>query len=94
MLKNISIISIDNMFYGAHIRNTLAASKTTTRDEALIEIYNVIRPGERPTPEAAAALFAHQGFDSAYYDLSAVGRFKMNKRLKIDSGKNQKMKDC
>lgn len=86
-VKNISIISIDNMFYGAHIRNTLAASKTTTRDEALIEIYNVIRPGERPTPEAAAALFAHQGFDSAYYDLSAVGRFKMNKRLKIDSGK-------
>ena len=86
-IKNISLISIDNMFYGAHMRNTLAADKTASRDEALIEIYNVIRPGERPTLEAAAALFAHQGFDSAYYDLSAVGRFKMNKRLRIESGK-------
>ncbi|MCL2749104.1 MAG: DNA-directed RNA polymerase subunit beta [Alphaproteobacteria bacterium] len=86
-VKNISIISIDNMFYGAHMRNTLVADKTATRDEALIEIYNVIRPGERPTVEAAAALFAHQGFDSSYYDLSAVGRFKMNKRLRLDSGK-------
>ena len=86
-VKNISIISIDNMSYGAHMRNTLAADKTATREEALIEVYNVIRPGERPTVEAAANLFVHQGFDPDYYDLSAVGRFKMNKRLKIDSGK-------
>ncbi|MCL1902603.1 MAG: DNA-directed RNA polymerase subunit beta, partial [Alphaproteobacteria bacterium] len=86
-IKNISLISIDNMSYGAHMRNTLAADKTSNRDEALIEVYNVIRPGERPTVDAAANLFAHQGFDPAYYDLSAVGRFKLNKRLKIDSGK-------
>jgi DNA-directed RNA polymerase subunit beta len=86
-VKNISIISIDNMFYGAHMRNTLAADKTTNREEALIELYNIIRPGERPTIEAATSLFAHQGFDGTYYDLSAVGRFKMNKRLHIDSGK-------
>ncbi len=86
-IKEISIISIDNAFYGAHMRNTLVADKTATREEALIEVYNVIRPGERPTVEAAANLFAHQGFDGSYYDLSAVGRFKMNKRLKIDSGK-------
>ncbi|MCL1785542.1 MAG: DNA-directed RNA polymerase subunit beta [Alphaproteobacteria bacterium] len=86
-VKNISIISIDNMAYGAHIRNTLVSDKTATRDEALIEVYNVIRPGERPTVEAAANLFMHQGFDSTYYDLSAVGRFKMNKRLKMESGK-------
>ena len=86
-IKNITIISIDNMYYGAHIRNTLVADKTVTREEALIEVYNVIRPGERPTIDAAANLFVHQGFDPTYYDLSAVGRFKMNKRLKIDSGK-------
>ncbi|MCL2369244.1 MAG: DNA-directed RNA polymerase subunit beta, partial [Alphaproteobacteria bacterium] len=86
-IKNISMISIDNMFYGAHMRNTLIADKTASREEALIEIYNVIRPGERPTVEAAANLFAHQGFDNTYYDLSAVGRFKMNKRLKIEDGK-------
>ncbi|MCL2017181.1 MAG: DNA-directed RNA polymerase subunit beta [Alphaproteobacteria bacterium] len=86
-VKELSLIAIDNLSYGAHMRNTLAADKTSTREEALIEIYNVIRPGERPTVEAAANLFIHQGFDHAYYDLSAVGRFKMNKRLKIDSGK-------
>ncbi|MCL2758246.1 MAG: DNA-directed RNA polymerase subunit beta [Alphaproteobacteria bacterium] len=86
-IKNITIASIDNMAYGAHMRNTLVADKTATREEALIEVYNVIRPGERPTVEAATNLFVHQGFDPTYYDLSAVGRFKMNKRLKIESGK-------
>lgn len=86
-VKNISLIAIDNTTITAHMRNTLMADKTTNREEALIEIYNVIRPGERPTLEAAINLFMRQGFDEAYYDLSAVGRFKMNKRLKIDSGK-------
>ena len=86
-IREISLISIDNTTITAHIRNTLMADKTVNREEALIEIYNIIRPGERPTLEAAINLFMRQGFDPAYYDLSAVGRFKMNKRLKIDSGK-------
>ena len=86
-VKEISLISIDNATISAHMRNTLMADKTTNREEALIEIYNIIRPGERPTLEAAINLFMRQGFEPAYYDLSAVGRFKMNKRLKIDSGK-------
>ena len=83
----ISLIAIDNTTITAHMRNTLIADKTVNREEALIEIYNIIRPGERPTLEAAINLFMRQGFDASYYDLSAVGRFKMNKRLKIDSGK-------
>ena len=86
-IKEISLISIDNTTISAHMRNTLLADKTTNREEALIEIYNIIRPGERPTLEAAINLFMRQGFEPAYYDLSAVGRFKMNKRLKIESGK-------
>ena len=86
-VKEISLISIDNATISAHMRNTLLADKTTNREEALIEVYNIIRPGERPTLEAAINLFMRQGFEPAYYDLSAVGRFKMNKRLKIDSGK-------
>ena len=86
-VKNISLIAIDNTTITAHIRNTLMADKTSNREEALIAIYDLIRPGERPTVEAALNLFLRQGFDPAYYDLSAVGRFKMNKRLKIDSGK-------
>ena len=86
-VKNISLISIDNTTITSHMRNTLVADKTSSRDEALIAIYDLVRPGERPTVEAALNLFLRQGFDPAYYDLSAVGRFKMNKRLKIDSGK-------
>ncbi len=86
-VKNISIIAIDNTTVGTHMRNTLMADKTSSREEALVAIYDLVRPGERPTLEAAINLFLRQGFDAAYYDLSAVGRFKMNKRLKIDSGK-------
>ena len=86
-VKNISLISIDNTTISGHMRNTLMADKTTNREEALKAIYDLVRPGERPTLEAAINLFLRQGFDAAYYDLSAVGRFKMNKRLKIDSGK-------
>ena len=86
-IKELSLIAIDNATVTSHIRNTLMADKTTNRDDALIEIYNIIRPGERPTIEAAANLFSRQGFDPAYYDLSAVGRFKMNDRLGIESDK-------
>ena len=87
-IKNLSIIAIDNKTISSHIRNTLVADNSSSREEALIEIYNIIRPGERPTIEAAANLFARQGFDSRFYDMSAVGRFKMNKRLKLDSDKD------
>ena len=88
-VKNISIIAIDNTTVSTHIRNTLNADRTSSREEALIAIYDLIRPGEgeRATLAEAIKLFLRQGFDPAYYDLSAVGRFKMNKRLKIDSGK-------
>ena len=86
-IKNISLIAIDNTTISTHIRNTLVSDKVSTREEALFAIYDIIRPGEHPTLEAAINLFLRQGFDASYYDLSAVGRFKMNKRLKIDSGK-------
>ncbi len=66
---------------GPWIRNTLAVDKNTNRDDALIDIYRVMRPGEPPTPETAEALFRGLFFDSDRYDLSAVGRVKMNMRL-------------
>ena len=66
---------------GAWIRNTLAVDKNTSRDDALVDIYRVMRPGEPPTPETAEALFRGLFFDSDRYDLSAVGRVKMNMRL-------------
>jgi len=66
---------------GPWIRNTLAVDKNTNRDDALIDIYRVMRPGEPPTPETAEALFRGLFFDGDRYDLSAVGRVKMNMRL-------------
>jgi len=70
---------------GPWIRNTLAVDKNTCRDDALIDIYRVMRPGEPPTPETAEALFRGLFFDSDRYDLSAVGRVKMNMRLGVEA---------
>ena len=70
---------------GPWIRNTLAVDKNSNRDDALIDIYRVMRPGEPPTPETAEALFRGLFFDPDRYDLSAVGRVKMNMRLGITS---------
>ncbi len=69
---------------GPWIRNTLSVDKNSNRDDALIDIYRVMRPGEPPTPETAEALFRGLFFDPDRYDLSAVGRVKMNMRLGID----------
>ena len=66
---------------GPWMRNTLAVDKASNREEALIDIYRVMRPGEPPTPEAAETLFRGLFFDPERYDLSAVGRVKMNMRL-------------
>src|SRR6195952_2827055 len=68
---------------GPWIRNTPAGDKNTNRDDALIDIYRVMRPGEPPTPETAEGLFRGLFFDPDRYDLSAVGRVKMNMRLGI-----------
>jgi len=66
---------------GPWIRNTLTVDKNSNRDDALIDIYRVMRPGEPPTPETAEGLFRGLFFDGDRYDLSAVGRVKMNMRL-------------
>ncbi|WP_419900835.1 DNA-directed RNA polymerase subunit beta [Roseomonas sp. USHLN139] len=66
---------------GPWLRNTLTVDKNTSRDEALMDIYRVMRPGEPPTPETAEALFRGLFFDGERYDLSTVGRVKMNMRL-------------
>jgi DNA-directed RNA polymerase subunit beta len=70
---------------GPYIRSTLAIDKNATREDALIDIYRVMRPGEPPTLETAESLFNGLFFDSERYDLSAVGRVKMNSRLGLDT---------
>ena len=66
---------------GPWMRNTIMVDKNSNRDEALMDIYRVMRPGEPPTPETAEALFKGLFFDMERYDLSSVGRVKMNMRL-------------
>ena len=78
-------MAIDHVNVGPYIRNTLAVDKNTSRDEALIDIYRVMRPGEPPTLETAEALFYGLFFDSERYDLSSVGRVKMNARLGFET---------
>ncbi|WP_028464334.1 DNA-directed RNA polymerase subunit beta [Nisaea denitrificans] len=80
-IEELPVLAIDHMTVGAYLRNTLAMDKNTTREEALVDIYRVMRPGEPPTLETAENLFNGLFFDSERYDLSAVGRVKMNARL-------------
>ncbi|HEX9753892.1 MAG TPA: DNA-directed RNA polymerase subunit beta, partial [Methyloceanibacter sp.] len=84
-LKEIPILDIDHVNVGAFIRNTLHIDKNSNPEEALLDIYRVMRPGEPPTPDAAATLFNGIFFDPERYDLSAVGRVKMNMRLDLDA---------
>src|SRR5215218_9364973 len=83
--KEIPILDIDHVNVGAYIRNTLAVDKNMTREDALFDIYRVMRPGEPPTLDTAQAMFNSLFFDSERYDLSAVGRVKMNMRLDLDA---------
>ncbi|MGE3713835.1 MAG: DNA-directed RNA polymerase subunit beta, partial [Alphaproteobacteria bacterium] len=83
-IKEFNVLDIDHVNVGPYIRNSLAADKNTTRDEALIDIYRVMRPGEPTTPEAADELFQSLFFEQERYDLSAVGRVKMNARLGLN----------
>lgn len=79
----ISVLDIDHINVGAYIRNTIAVDKNETREDALFDIYRVMRPGEPPTMDSAQAMFHSLFFDSERYDLSAVGRVKMNMRLDL-----------
>ncbi len=81
----IPTLDIDHVTVGAYIRNTLMGDKNSSREQALIDIYRVMRPGEPPTVEAAQNLFNSMFFDSERYDLSSVGRVKLNARLGLDA---------
>jgi len=84
-IKTLPVLDVDEITVGAYIRNTLAVDKNETREDALFDIYKVMRPGEPPTMETAEAMFHSLFFDSERYDLSAVGRVKMNMRLDIEA---------
>ncbi len=92
-ITDIPVLDIDNINVGPYMRNTVAADKNMNRSTALMDIYRVMRPGEPPTEDAASALFDTLFFDSERYDLSAVGRVKMNMRLDLDKPDTQRTLD-
>lgn len=82
-INEIKTLYIDGVNVGSYIRNTLMVDKNSCREEALLDIYRVMRPGEPPTYETADQLFHQLFFDNERYDLSSVGRVKMNVALDI-----------
>jgi DNA-directed RNA polymerase subunit beta len=84
-IDRLELLDIDFINTGPWIRNTLKADKSEDGDSALSDIYRVMRPGEPPTRETADALFYGLFFDPERYDLSAVGRVKLNMRLGLDA---------
>lgn len=82
-IAELSVIFFDGLAVGPYLRNTLLVDKVNTKDEALIEIYKRLRPGEPPTLEAATHFFQRLFFDPETYDLSEVGRLKINHRFDI-----------
>jgi DNA-directed RNA polymerase subunit beta len=79
--SEIRILYTDRINVGTYLRDTLAQDKISTREEALIEIYRRLRPGDPPTLETAQTLFDGLFFDATKYDLSRVGRLKINHKF-------------
>ncbi|MBL7715524.1 MAG: DNA-directed RNA polymerase subunit beta [Bdellovibrionales bacterium] len=77
-INEVKVIYTDNLTFGAFIRETLTNDKVNSPEEALIEIYKRMRPGDPPTVEAAQQLFENLFFNPDRYDLSRVGRLKLN----------------
>ena len=81
-LTQIDILKVDNVEIGSYIRSTLQLDRARSREEALFEIFKILRPGEPPTIETAENLFNNLFFNEDRYDLSSVGRLKINSKFK------------
>ncbi len=82
-IEQFDCLFIDPFIRGPWLADTLRMDVVQSREEAQVEIYRMLRPGEPPTVETARALFESSFFDSNRYDLSRVGRMKLNSRLGI-----------
>ncbi len=82
-LQEFMLIFFDGLSVGPYLRNTLLVDKVSTQEESLLEIYKRLRPGEPPTAEASGTFFKRLFFDPETYDLSEVGRLKINHRFSI-----------
>jgi DNA-directed RNA polymerase subunit beta len=89
-IAQIKVLFIDGLNVGAYLRDTLLADKVRTTEDAIMEIYRRLRPGDPPTLETAKQLFHNLFFNAERYDLSAVGRLKLNYKFYRDVKEDQK----
>src|SRR5260221_622440 len=83
-VERVEVLFIDNLNVGPYLRNTLLTDKLQGPDEAVMEIYRRLRPGDQPALDSAQTLFHNLFFNAERYDLSRVGRLKLNYKFKID----------
>ena len=83
-IESFKVLFIDNLNVGPYLRDTLIADKLQSPDEAIMEIYRRLRPGDPPTLETAQNLFNNLFFNPERYDLRKVGRLKLNYKFKLD----------
>ncbi|MBI2343313.1 MAG: DNA-directed RNA polymerase subunit beta [Deltaproteobacteria bacterium] len=83
-IGTLPLLYIDDLNVGPYLRNTLLVDKMVTTDDAVMEIYRRLRPGDPMTPESARALFENLFFNPERYDLSRVGRLKLNHKFGFD----------
>ena len=83
-IESVEVLFIDNVNVGSYLRDTLLTDTATTPDEAILEIYQRLRPGDPPTAEQAQNLFDNLFFNPERYDLSDVGRLKLNYKFHRD----------
>ena len=86
-IKEIETIYVNELDQGSYISNSLRVDASNNKEEALVEIYRMMRPGEPPTKEASENLFTNLFFNADRYDLSEVGRMKFNRRIGRSSDK-------
>jgi len=84
-IKSLKLLYIDNLYSTASFRETLLIDKMASTEDALIEIYRRLRPGDPPTVKSAVAMFGNLFFNPERYDLSAVGRLKLNYKLSLST---------
>ncbi|MBX3272267.1 MAG: DNA-directed RNA polymerase subunit beta [Sandaracinaceae bacterium] len=77
-IEQFKVLFIDGLNVGSYLRDTLIADKITSQDDAILEIYRRLRPGDPPTLDTAKTLFNNLFFNAERYDLSRVGRLKLN----------------
>ncbi len=92
-INKIDILKADNIEIGSYIRNTLQLDKARSREEALFEVFKILRPGEPPTIETAENLFNNLFFNADRYDLSSVGRLKISAKFKKKTSIDQRVLD-